>query len=312
MATRSSKHVRLTSGLDSPSNRQSKRATKPSRKRAAADADTSEELNQATANVSTGESSCTRPSTTGQRFAKALERQEARNRAEMQRQELARQAAQIEQDRANQRLLLQRRQAEQALEEAAERDRQEKERQAAEDRRHEKDMNRMLREREEAANDYTYGVIVFLKEQLRNSTRVTWSTRIGEDWKQNEFDVNRLDLELRTAMATRNFQDELVDITAWIKSAHSKAMRQRVSLSALSYDVWTEQVEHTLKSEHRKFNTYPLQVQVECVGRLILDHSTSASVHSSVSEPSSGRRTRTSQQEDQHTARREANEAAGD
>ena len=68
----------------------------------------------------------------------------------------------------------------------------------------------MLREREEAINKYTYGVVVFCKEQLRNSTPVVWSFRIGENWKQNRFDVNRLDLELRTAMTARRVQDDVV------------------------------------------------------------------------------------------------------
>ena len=75
-------------------------------------------------------------------------------------------------------------------------------------------MNRLLRKRKNAANNYTYGVNIFLKKQLQNSTQVAWSTHIDEDWKQNEFNVNRLDLELQAAMTTHNFEDKLVDIVA--------------------------------------------------------------------------------------------------
>ena len=128
MATQFSKQAHLFSGLDSPSNRQSKRATKPSRKQAAADAaaadtDAGKNSNQTAANDNAEEGFSTRPSTTAQRFAKALESQEAQNCMKMQRQELARQDAWIKQEQANQQLNIQQQQAKQTAEQAAERDR---------------------------------------------------------------------------------------------------------------------------------------------------------------------------------------------
>lgn len=148
---------------------------------------------------------------------------------------------------------------------------------------------------------YLYRVSFVLKTLLGNgpTKRVKWQGKVGvDDWVKDTFDVNRFDLELGQAMEKCNFQDNLDEVIVCIKSDNCRATRKFVSLPDISQDQWDTKVEPVLKQEYVRFPGYRLEVNIECIGRVIdtLKRS-SSSIESPIPSPAR-RRTRTVQQEE--------------
>lgn len=338
--TRSAPSGRLTSGLDSPSNRQSKRSKKPSshhrfnkeqerqareeeeRRRGAEEARVARELYERLGREREAEAARQR----------AVEEAEAarlsadagvirlREATRLREAEAARLAAEKELEEQEQ--LREFNEANRIQREADKED--ERQIEAAEDLR-----QRQYEEQfERSVEEYTYRVQVILKELQRNgSARARWSKRIGGDFRQSDFSPVELDIEIGNALRIYHIEDDL-EIVAIIRSDASRATKQRQYLSDLSVDTWLDQVEATIKSEHRKYVGKHLEVIVECTGvregsqvpQTPALNSTLASTSSrrridAVDNPTPSphrRRTRTVQQEELAVERRESNAIAGD
>jgi hypothetical protein len=171
---------------------------------------------------------------------------------------------------------------------------------------------------ERLVNDYTYRLVVVLKEVQRNRlARAKWFQREGTtDLKQGKYDNYALDVVASQGLEQTKIDGEALDYVVIVKFDNRSATKQRVSVPDSSFEVWIEQVEPTVKAENRKYTGYHLEVVVEVIGRPSATSAASTfapdAVEGNTPEGPRQRRTRTVQQEERAARRRDANEEVGD
>lgn len=122
-------------------------------------------------------------------------------------------------------------------------------------------------------------------------------------------DIYALEKEISDIMEQQNFQETLTSYIIYVKSTHSRGIRQRLDLPDISVESWAK-VERSMRAQHVIYPGYKLNIIVECIGQAPDLKRLSAAMDTPLSP--TRRKTRTSQQEELGAYRRDQNEAAGD
>ncbi len=110
--------------------------------------------------------------------------------------------------------------------------------------------------------------------------------------------------------------DNLIEVIVIAKSTSTRGTRKSITLEELSQEIWDSKVEPLLKQEHLRFLGFKLDVIVEFFSRPP-DNPPQKRAYSSIESPGKSqsplpRRTRTVQEEERQSERRDRNEEAGD